>query len=76
VPKLQKPNVSAELCLKLTDYLTCGKRRNHPRINYKICEVCRYVKKCASFKSFRETRPDLYPPPEVKKKRGRARKKK
>jgi len=75
MPRMSKPDVSTKVCLELTNYLYCDKRRNKPRIHYKLCDLCRYNKKCISFKSFKEKRPDLYPPPVVKK-RGSPKKKK
>lgn len=87
MPRVQKPNVSAESCVKLSEYVYCLKKRNRPRLHYTICESkCRYNKSCVAFKSFKETRPDLYPPPtktrktkprkKAVRKRGRPKKKK
>lgn len=68
MPRMQKADVSTEACLKLTAYIVCNKRGNQPRIHYKICDICRYHKKCISFMSFKESRPDLYPLSKIKDK--------
>lgn len=44
------------------DYLYCVHRSNQPRVHYKICDSCKYNKKCASFKMFKLNRSDLYSP--------------
>jgi len=89
MPRVQRANVSAKRRIKKIDsvvddtalnFLFCDKRSNKPMLSYKICDVCRYNKKCSSFKIFRAQRPDIYPPPEVdkklkiKRKRGRPKK--
>ncbi len=33
-------------------FLVCNKKRNKPRIYYKICENCRYRKKCVDYNAF------------------------
>lgn len=43
-------------------YLYCNKRSNYPRVHRKVCESCKASKKCSQFKSFKLSRPDLYPP--------------
>jgi len=63
MPKLQKTNDTTVV----NDYVFCSKRRNNPRVHYKICDRCKHIKKCGHYKEFKLERPDLYPIVKFKK---------
>jgi len=56
----------------ISDYLTCMKKKNQPKIHRLICETkCKYTKKCKSFAGYKLTRPEIYPPEPERKVRRR-----
>lgn len=54
MPNLQGTNDTA-----IGDYIQCDRRNG--RMHYRICDKCKHIKKCSSFKLFRSQRVDLYP---------------
>ena len=55
----------------ISDYLRCEKSKSKHRTYRLVCEtICKYNKKCKSFKNYKLKRPEIYPPePERKVRR-------
>ena len=41
------------------DYITCNRKKSKPRVNVKIYEKCRHMRKCADYWNY--VQPSLFP---------------
>jgi|GEM_PF-2358968 len=52
------PDLGDKKPLQIMPYITCTKKKSHPKVSIEVCARCR-VKNCPDYKSFRQ--PTLFP---------------